>query len=167
MTTQNDAVLFLRRIRRVVGAHLSCEECLAVRRQYGLSEIRLYGQGRLLQMLSNLKAVSDSLEDTALKLSRKVATTAETLSQVLREGLKKRRYFKAEKISLRQERLSIIKQLHRLCTKIYAFLMESMPDGSRAMSVWSILAFGPPSCAEISAQRKRSLLSQKPRPQKS
>lgn len=108
---------------------------MAVRRQYGLSEIRLYDQGRLLQMLSNLKAVSDSLEDTALELSRKAATTAETLSQVLREGLKKRRHFKAEKISLRQERLSIIKQFRRLRTKIYAFLMESMPDGSRAMSV--------------------------------
>gem|GEM_PF-3379355 len=104
---------------------------MAVRRQYGLSEIRLYDQGRLLQMLSNLKAVSDSLEDTALKLCRKAATTAETLSQVLREGLKKRRHFKAEKISLRQERLSIIKQFRRLRTKIYAFLMESMPDGSR------------------------------------
>ena len=43
LATQKDAVLFLRRIRQVVGAHLPREERLAVRRQYGLSEVRIYG----------------------------------------------------------------------------------------------------------------------------
>ncbi len=104
---------------------------LAVRRQYGLSEVRFYGQGRLLQVMSTIKAISDGLEDAALKLSQEAVTTAETLSQALRDGLKKRRHFQAEKISLREERVNIIKQFRRLRTKIYAFLMESMPNGSR------------------------------------
>ena len=104
---------------------------MAVRRQYGLSEVRFYGQGRLLQVMSTIKAISDGLEDAALKLSQEAVTTAETLSQALRDGLKKRRHFQAEKISLREERVNIIKQFRRLRTKIYAFLMESMPNGSR------------------------------------
>ncbi len=61
LATQEDAVLFLRRIRQVVGAHLPREERLAVRRQYGLSEVRFYGQGRLLQVMSTIKAISDGL----------------------------------------------------------------------------------------------------------
>ncbi len=131
LATQKDAVLFLRRIRQVVGAHLPREERLAVRRQYGLSEVRFYGQGRLLQVLSNIKAISDALQDAALKLPQEAVATAETLSQALRDGLKKRRHLRAQKISLREERVDIIKQFRRLRTKIYAFLMESMPDGSR------------------------------------
>lgn len=131
LATQQDAVLFLRRIRQVVGAHLSPEVRQAVRRQYGLSEVRSYGQARLLQLLSNIKAISDDLEDAELKLSEEAVTTAETLSQSLQDGLKKRRHLQTQKISLRKERMDILKQFRRLRTRIYAFLMENMPSGSR------------------------------------
>ena len=83
LATQKDAALFLRRIRQVAGTHLPRAERMAVRRQYGLSEMGFYGQGRLLQLLSNIKVVSDGLEDAALKLSAEAVTTAGTLSQAL------------------------------------------------------------------------------------
>lgn len=131
LAAQKDVVLFLRRIRQVVGAHLPRAEQLAVRQQYGLAEIRFYGQERLLQILSNIKAVSDDLEDETLKLPAEVITSAETLIQALQEGLEKRRHFKAQKISLREERIELIQQYRRLRTQIYAFLMENMLEGSR------------------------------------
>ena len=84
-----------------------------------------------MQVLSNIKAISDALQDAALKLPQEAVATAETLSQALRDGLKKRRHLRAQKISLREERVEIITQFRRLRTKIYVFLMENMPDGSR------------------------------------
>ena len=129
MATQNDAVLFLRPTAGLSG-HTCHGRSVWSAGNMGCRKSVCMARGVFCRCCQISKQVSDSLEDTALKLCRKAATTAETLSQVLREGLKKRRHFKAEKISLRQERLSTIKKFRRLRTKIYAFLMESMPDGS-------------------------------------
>lgn len=131
LKTQKDAMFFLQRIRQIIGVHLSQDDQLAVHRQYGLAEIRFYSQERLLQLLSNIIAVSAEMEDEALKLSAEAITTAENFVQGLQDGLEKRRHFKAQKIALREERMDLIKQFRHLRTKIYGFLMENMSEGSR------------------------------------
>ncbi len=131
LQTQDSVMLFLQRVRRVVGAHLSHEKHLAIRAHYGLARLERHGQERLMFLLANLKPVSDELEDEALKLSADVLTTAETLYQAIQSGLKQRLDYKAQKISLRGERAALLAQYRHLRTQVYAFLMESMPEGSR------------------------------------
>ncbi len=166
MATQNDAVLFLRPTAGLSG-HTCHGRSVWSAGNMGCRKSVCMARGVFCRCCQISKQVSDSLEDTALKLCRKAATTAETLSQVLREGLKKRRHFKAEKISLRQERVEYHQKVPPAAHQNLCFSHGKYAGWQHAMSVCSVLAFGPPSCAEISAQRKRSLLSQKPRPQKS
>jgi hypothetical protein len=104
---------------------------LAIRRQYGLSEIQFYGRARLLQLLSNVKAVSDGQADAGLQLSAPMVAAAEMLAQSLRAGLQNRRNFKAQKTAMREERVLLISKYRLVRARIYAFFMENMPEGSR------------------------------------
>lgn len=131
LATQEDTVLLLRRIRQIVGAHLPQEERLAIRRQYGLTRIPGNSRERLLQVVSNIKAVSDGLQAAPLKLAKQEVASAKSLAQALQEGLETRRHLRAQMISLRQVRVEVIIQFRQLRTRIYAFLMTVMPAGSR------------------------------------
>ncbi len=128
---QSAAVLFLHRVREFVGANLSNIDRRALRNQYGLSRVYRFGQVRLLEILSNVIAVSESQTDPALKLPADMLTSAQTQAQALQEALDGKRHFYAEKISFRQTRVELVLQYRSVRDQVYAQLMQAMPEGSR------------------------------------
>ncbi len=128
---QNETLLLLRRARQFVGSHLSLPERDAMRKQYGLATLHRFGQERMLQILTNVIAVSASQTDPALKLPADMVTSAQTLQQAFHHALDNKRHYFAGKISLRQSRVDVIREFRKVRNQVYAFLMQVMPEGSR------------------------------------
>ncbi len=128
---QNTAVLLLRRAREFVGANLSEADRRALREQYGLSTVYSFGQVRLLEILSNVIAISESQTDPALKLPADMIASAQTEVQALQEALDGKRHFYGEQISLRETRVTLELQYRSVRDQVYAHLMQIMPEGCR------------------------------------